>query len=130
MFNKTIEYQPDFQVWSQDLDKKYISMDNRRRYEYKANPKEYSIQTISVEPGDVILVHVSEDLDLDSVNQIFKELEKSFPDNNILIANEYILKGLTIIKPKTGTVNIHNHVDTNTPDVLDKWLNQNVEFNI
>lgn len=130
MFKKTIEYQPDLQVWSQDLDKKYISMDNRRIYEYKANPKEYSIQTISVEPGDVILVHVSEDLDLDSVNQIFKELEKSFPENNILIANEYILKGLTIVKPKTGTVNIHNYVDTNTPDILDKWLNQNVEFNI
>lgn len=128
--DKTIEYQPDLQVWSQDLDRKYISMDNRRKYEYKANPKEYNIQTISVEPCDVILVHVSEDLDLDSVNQIFKELEKSFPDNNILIANEYILKGLTIIKPKTGTVNIHNYVDTNTPDVLDKWLNQNVEFNI
>lgn len=130
MFDKTIEYQPDLQVWSQDLDKKYIPMDSRRKYEYKANPKEYSIQTISVEPGDVILVHVSEDLDLNSVNQIFKELEKSFPDNNILIANEYILKGLTIIKPKTGTVNIHNNVDTNTPDILDKWLNQNVEFNI
>lgn len=130
MFDKITEYQPDLQVWSQDLDRKYISMDSRRKYEYKANPKEYSIQTISVEPGDVILVHVSEDLDLDSVNQIYKELEKSFPDNNILIANEYILKGLTIIKPKTGTVNIHNYVDTNTSDILDKWLNQNVEFNI
>ena len=126
MSKKTIEYQPDLQIWSQDLDRKYVSMDNRRKYEYKANPKEYSIQTISVEPGDVILVHVSEDLDLDSVNQIFKELEKSFPDNNILIANEYILKGLTVVKPKTGTVN----VQTNTPNELDKWLNQNVEFNI
>ena len=61
MYNKTTEYQPELQVWSQDLDKKYISMDNRRKYEYKAQP--YSIQTISVEPGDVILVHVSEDLD-------------------------------------------------------------------
>ena len=125
MFDKTIEYQPDLQVWSQDLDRKYISMDNRRKYEYKA-PQPYSIQTISVEPGDVILVHVSEDLDLDSVNQIFTELTKSFPDNNVLIANEYILKGLTIVRPKTGTVN----VQTNTPSELDKWLNQNVEFNI
>ena len=48
----------------------------------------------------------------------------------VLIANEYILKGLTIIKPKTGAVNIHNYVDTNTSDVFDKWLHQNVEFNI
>lgn len=124
MFDKTIEYQPDLQVWSQDLDRKYISMDNRRKYEYKANPKEYSIQTISVEPGDVVLVHVSEDLDLDSVNQIFEELKKSFPDNNILIANEYILKGLTIIRPTTGTVNVNTE---NTASELEKWLNQNIE---
>ena len=122
-----IEYQPDLQVWSQDLDRKYISMDNRRKYDYKANPKEYSIQTISVEPGDVILVHVSEDLDLESVNQIFQELEKSFPDNNILIANEYILKGLTIIKPQTGKVVVRQDI---TDDSLEKWLKKNVEFDI
>lgn len=127
MFDKTIEYQPDLQVWSQDLDKKYISMDNRRKYEYKANPKEYSIQTISVEPSDVILVHVSEDLDIDTVNQIYNELQKSFPNNNILIANEYILKGLTIIKPQTGKVVVRQDITDNS---LEKWLKKNVEFDI
>ena len=127
MFNKTIEYQPDLQVWSQDLDRKYISMDNRRKYEYKANPKEYSIQTISVEPSDVILVHVSEDLDIDTINQIYNELQKSFPNNNILIANEYILKGLTIIKPQTGKVVVRQDI---TDDSLEKWLKKNVEFDI
>ena len=123
MFDKTIEYQPDLQVWSQDLDKKYISMDYRRKYEYKEQPNPYNIQTIKTEPGDVILVHVAEDLDIDTVNQIYDELKKSFPDNNVLIANEYILKGLTIIKPQTGEVNIHN----NSASDLEKWLNQNVE---
>ena len=127
MFDKTIEYQPDLQVWSQDLDKKYISMDNRRKYEYKANPKEYSIQTVSVEPSDVILVHVSEDLDIDTVKQIYNELQKSFPNNNILIANEYILKGLTIIKPQTGKVVVRQDI---TDDSLEKWLKKNVEFDI
>lgn len=127
MFNKTIEYQPDLQVWSQDLDRKYISMDNRRKYDYKANPKEYSIQTISVEPSDVILVHVSEDLDVDTINQIYNELQKSFPNNNILIANEYILKGLTIIKPQTGKVVVRQDI---TDDSLEKWLKKNVEFDI
>lgn len=127
MFDKTIEYQPDLQVWSQDLDKKYISMDNRRKYKYPVAP--YSIQSIVAEPGDVILAHVSEDLDVDTINDIWKQLKVAFPNNDVLIANEYILKGLTIIKPKTGTVNIHNHVDTNTSE-LDKWLKQNVEFNI
>ena len=147
--DKTIEYQPDLQVWSQDSSGKYVSMDNRRKYNHIDNqvinkikingqtydigltvPQPYNIQTISVELSDVILAHVSEDLDLDTVNNIWKQLKVAFPNNDVLIANEYILKGLTIIKPKTGTVNIHNHVDTNTSDVLDKQLHQNVEFNI
>jgi short-subunit dehydrogenase involved in D-alanine esterification of teichoic acids len=108
-------------------------MDNRRKCTYDIDyktPQPYTIQTVTTEPGDVILAHVSEDLDLDTVNEIWKQLKVAFPNNDVLIANEYILKGLTIIKPKTGTVNIHNHVDTNTSDVLDKWLHQNVEFNI
>ena len=124
MYNKTTEYQPELQVWSQDLDKKYISMDNRRKYQHPVAP--YSIQTITAEPGDVILAHVSEDLNIDTVNDIWRQLKVAFPNNDVLIANEYILKGLTIVRPKTGTVN----VQTNTPSELEKWLNQNVEFNI
>jgi hypothetical protein len=42
-------------------DKEVISMDNRRKYEHPVQP--YSIQSIVAEPGDVILAHVSEDLD-------------------------------------------------------------------
>ena len=104
--------------------KEYISMDNRRKYEYPVAP--YSIQSIIAEPGDVILAHVSEDLDIDTVNDIWRQLKVAFPNNDVLIANEYILKGLTIVRPKTGTVN----VQTNTPSELEKWLKKNVEFNI
>ena len=126
MFDKTVEYQPDLQVWSQDLDKKYISMDNRRKYEHPVQP--YSIQSIVAEPGDVILAHVSEDLDVHTVNDIWKQLKVAFPNNDVLIANEYILKGLTIVKPATGRVNEHYRRETS--DILDDWLRRNVEFNI
>ena len=105
-------------------DKEVISMDNRRKYEHPVAP--YSIQSIVAEPGDVILAHVSEDLDVDTVNDIWRQLKVAFPNNDVLIANEYILKGLTIVRPKTGTVN----VQTNTPSELEKWLKKNVEFNI
>ena len=125
MSNINIEYQPDLQVWSQDLDKKYISMDNRRKYKYPVAP--YSIQSIVAEPGDVILAHVSEDLDVDTVNDIWKQLKVAFPNNDVLIANEYILKGLTIVKPQTGKVVIRQDI---TDDSLEKWLKKNVEFNI
>ena len=125
--------------------REYISMDNCRKYTYDNNPtidklkingvtydidsktpQPYTVQTVTAEPGDVILAHVSEDLNIDTVNDIWRQLKVAFPNNDVLIANEYILKGLTIVRPKTGTVN----VQTNTPSELDKWLNQNVEFNI
>jgi hypothetical protein len=35
--DKTIEYQPDLQVWSQDSSGKYVSMDNRRKYNHIDN---------------------------------------------------------------------------------------------
>ena len=126
MFDKTTEYQPELQVWSQDLEKKYISMDNRRKYTYPVQP--YSIQSIVAEPGDVILAHVSEDLNIDTVNDIWRQLKAAFPNNDVLIANEYILKGLTIVKPATGRVNEHYRRETS--DILDDWLRRNVEFNI
>lgn len=106
--------------------KEYISMDNRRKYEYKVQP--YSIQTIVAEPGDVILAHVSEDLNLDTVNDIWRQLKVAFPNNDVLIANEYILKGLTIVKPATGRVNEYYRRETS--DILDDWLRRNVEYTL
>ena len=126
MYNNTTEYQPELQVWSQDLDNKYISMDNRRKYQHPVPP--YSIQSIVAEPGDVILAHVSEDLDKDTVNDIWRQLKVAFPNNDVLIANEYILKGLTIIKPATGKVNEHYRRETS--DILDDWLRRNVEYTL
>lgn len=109
-------------------DKEVISMNNRRKYEYKTNPKEYTVQSIAVGPGDVILAHVAEDLDLDTVNDIWRQLKVAFPDNDVLIANEYILKGLTIIKPATGKVNEHCCIAES--DIFDDWLRKNVEYTL
>ena len=127
--------------------REYISMDNRRKYTYDNNPtidklkingvtydigskapQPYTVQTVTAEPGDVILAHVSEDLDLDTVNDIWRQLKVAFPNNDVLIANEYILKGLTIVKPATGRVNEHYRRETS--DILDDWLRRNVEYTL
>ena len=127
MYNNSIH-----ERWAEDLDKKYISMDNRRKYTYDIDskaPQPYTIQTVTAELGDVILAHVSEDLNLEAVEDIWRQLKVAFPYNDVLIANEYILKGLTIVKPKTGTVNVHHYVDSGS-EVLDKWLERNVEYTL
>lgn len=90
---------------------------NEPKFEYnpinksKNGIQPYNIETIKVDAGDVILLHLSDDCDIDSANTIMKEMKKVFPNNTIIFANEYILQGLTIIKPPIGQVNIMSNIN-------------------
>ena len=56
-------------------------------------------------------------------------MKKVFPNNTVLVANEYILKGLTILRlptPNTGEVNMFDK-EIGTPDFLDNWLKKSIE---
>lgn len=84
-----------------------IGMDNRRQYEYNTltstkgvigNLKGYDIQTIEVKPNDVLLLRISDDLDLHTCREIQKEMNETFPNNTTLLCNDHIFKGLTILR--------------------------------
>ena len=62
--------------------------------------KEYNVQTISIKPGDVLLVQVNDNVDLDVIQSIFKEVQTNFPNNQILIANHHILNSFKILRPE------------------------------
>lgn len=64
-----------------------------------SNIKDYEVQLINVQPTDVILLHVSENLYLDDVATIQNEVQRAFPNNTILVANENILKKITVFRP-------------------------------
>ena len=63
-----------------------------------SNIKPYDIQTIPVGPNDVILCHIGEDYDMEELMLIQKEVEKTFPNNKVLVANENVLKKISIFK--------------------------------
>lgn len=63
-----------------------------------SNIKPYDIQTVSLAPNDVILCHISEDCGLEELRLIQNELKTVFPNNIVLVANEHILKRITIFK--------------------------------
>ena len=78
--------------------------------------KGYDIQAVSLNPGDVLLVHISSYMDLDDCNHIMKMLEETFPNNKCVLCNEHVLKGLTVIraaetKKVDDVVNISTNVD-------------------
>ena len=98
MSNLTNEWYPPTQV---------IGMDNRRQYEYNTltstngvigNLKGYDIQTIEVKPNDVLLLRISDNLDLHTCREIQKEMNETFPNNTTLLCNDHIFKGLTILR--------------------------------
>lgn len=60
--------------------------------------KGYETQVVSLQPGDVLLVHISDDMDLDSCKNIMQTLKETFPNNQCVLCNEHVLKGLTIIR--------------------------------
>lgn len=78
--------------------------------------KGYDVQAISLQPSDVLLVHVSSYMDFDDCQEIMKILEDTFPNNKTLLVNEKVLKGLTVIRAEEtkkidDAVNIATNVD-------------------
>ena len=78
--------------------------------------KGYDVQAVSLQPGDVLLVHVSSYMDFDDCKEIMKMLEDIFPNNKTLLVNEKVLKGLTVIRAEEtkkidDAVNIATNVD-------------------
>lgn len=68
----------------------------------KREIKPYNIETIKVDAGDIILLHLSNDINMEMANCIFKDISKIFPNNQVITCNENILKGLTIIRPSNN----------------------------
>ena len=69
----------------------------------------YDIQTVDIQPGDTILFHVNDDVDVETVATIMEEMNKTFPNNTIIPVNEWILKGMTVVrqaKPVADMVNL------------------------
>jgi nitrous oxide reductase len=81
--------------------------------------KDYAVQLIHVQPNDVILLHISEELCLDDVATIQHEIQRAFPNNTILVANENILKKITIFRADDP---IQSDLISNTIDPEHNWL--------
>ena len=68
----------------------------------------YNIQKVSLDPGDVLLCHISANMKLSDCQNILKELQEAFPNNTVMLCNEQVLKGMTVLK---GTKEISSIVD-------------------
>ena len=76
--------------------------------------KSYDIQVMEVQPNDVILLHISPDMDLYNCEALYADVKKEFPNNTVLIVNKHVLEGISVLRKGTTEVNlIENQVDVN-----------------
>ena len=68
--------------------------------------KKYDIQTVEVNPNDVILLHISANLNLRDIQAIEKEVRSEFPENRVLVVNRQVLEGMTILRKGTTEVSL------------------------
>lgn len=103
-----------------------ISMDNRREYTYTDNKATtssgiistytgYPFQVVNIQPNDVILLRIADNLSLKDCKMIQKEMEQTFPENTVVLCNDHILKGITVLRGEiekaSDTVDIKTTVD-------------------
>ncbi len=68
--------------------------------------KKYDIQTVEINPNDVILLHISSNLSLRDIQAIEKEVRSEFPENRVLVVNRQVLEGMTILKKNSADINL------------------------
>ena len=68
---------------------------------YDVGVQPYRIEALPVKDGDVIILHLANDLDLDSVYSIQRDIQKDFPNNRVICANDNILKSITVLQSNT-----------------------------
>lgn len=119
-----------------------ISLDNRRQYIYTDNSTKatfspengiigtytgYPFQVVNIQPNDVILLKIADNLSLRECQTIQKEMNETFPNNTVVLCNDHILKGITVLRGETEKVS--DIVDITTTIDVDKMFEELMKGN-
>ena len=58
----------------------------------------HPVEVVNLKPDDVIVIHLTEDVDLDCANAIVKDLKTTFPNNQVLCKHPLLIENITIVK--------------------------------
>lgn len=102
-----------------------VTFDNCKGYQYQplfdetkgktSAFKGYDIQTVNIQPGDTILLHLNDDIDVEDISAILEEMDKIFPKNTIIPVNEWILKRMTILRQSKNIADSVNEIFLDKP---------------
>ena len=115
-----------------------ISMDSHREYTCTDNKVTtssgiigtytgYPFQVVNIQPNDVILLRIADNLSLRECKTIQKEMNETFPNNIVVLCNDHILKGITVLRGETEKIS--DTVDIKTTVDIDKLFNEVMKGN-
>ena len=116
-----VEYRPDLQIIPPQQEREKIAFTSNAQSATTGivgSFRNFPAEVVNIQPNDVILLRISDDLDLHTCKEIQKEMNETFPNNKTLLCNEHIFKGLTILRGKTETIS--DTVDIQTAVDVDK----------
>ena len=112
-----VEYYPDSQIIPPQKEEK-VAFTSNIQQGIVGSFRSFPAEVVNIQPNDVILLRISDDLDLHTCREIQKEMNETFPNNKTLLCNEHIFKGLTILRGKTETIS--DTIDIQTTVDIDK----------
>ena len=60
----------------------------------------HPVEVVNLKPDDVIVLHLTEDVDFECANTLVKDMQKTFPNNPIFCKHPSLIENITIVKQK------------------------------
>jgi hypothetical protein len=68
---------------------------------YPNNP----VEVVNLKPDDVIILHLTEDVDFECANTLVKDMQKTFPNNTIICRHPSLIENITFVKKEENKIN-------------------------
>ena len=60
----------------------------------------YDINIVNLKPNDSIILHLTEEVDLETANHLIRDIQRAFPNQNVIATHPFLIEDITIIQQK------------------------------
>ena len=57
----------------------------------------HPVEVVNLNPNDVIVLHLHEDVDYECANELVKNLQKTFPNNSVIFKHPLLVESISIV---------------------------------
>ena len=65
----------------------------------------HSVEVVNLKPDDVIILHLTEDVDFECANILVEDMRKIFPNNTVICKHPSLIEKITLVKKEDNKIN-------------------------